>query len=94
MFFFTLFDGVPAQDTRHEQQALLADTASTLYNRHIACLGALLTLLSLGVDFFAQQVLDTRIDQVADLSKENRTYNVDRARWVDSVKGYSNSSKS
>ena len=61
-----------------------------MMSRHITCLGAALTLLSVGVEFFAQQVLATEIRQVAHPYVEKRTYNVDRATWVDSVHGFSN----
>ncbi|OHF01862.1 hypothetical protein CORC01_02740 [Colletotrichum orchidophilum] len=57
---------------------------------HIACVGALLTMLSLALGFFSQQLITLRVDQVRS-SSPGQAGTVARSQWVNTVTGYANS---
>ncbi|KAK3900406.1 hypothetical protein C8A05DRAFT_45743 [Staphylotrichum tortipilum] len=58
--------------------------------RHIECLGAALSILSLAFGVFSQQLIALEINAV-ERSSLGDTGQVPRATWVESVRGYSNS---
>ncbi|KAK1637876.1 hypothetical protein BDP81DRAFT_480740 [Colletotrichum phormii] len=57
---------------------------------HIACVGAVLTMLSLALGFFSQQLITLRIDQV-ESNAQGQAGTVARSQWASTVSGYANS---
>ncbi|KAK7452401.1 hypothetical protein CaCOL14_004686 [Colletotrichum acutatum] len=57
---------------------------------HITCVGAVLTMLSLALGFFSQQLITLRIDQV-ESNTQGQAGTVARSQWASTVSGYANS---